>query len=53
MALPVSTPPNAIAYASGVCNTRDFVRAGLLIGTVAVLLIVALGGPVIAFWMPV
>jgi len=52
MALPVSTPPNAIAYASGVCDTNDFVRAGLLIGGVAVLLIVALGGPIIGFWIP-
>lgn len=52
MALPVSTPPNAIAYASGVCNTNDFVRAGSLIGLVALVLIVTLGGPIIAFWIP-
>ena len=52
MALPVSTPPNAIAYASGVCDTRDFVRAGVLIGIIALALIVGFGGPIIAFWIP-
>jgi len=51
MALPVSTPPNAIAYASGELTTADFARAGVLIGGIAVVLILAFGGPVIAFWM--
>ncbi|HKL88804.1 MAG TPA: DASS family sodium-coupled anion symporter [Salinibacter sp.] len=51
MALPVSTPPNAIAYASGELDTADFARAGGLLGALAVVLIVAFGGPVIAFWV--
>ncbi len=51
MALPVSTPPNAIAYASGELDTSDFVRAGGLLGGLAVGLIVSFGGIVIAFWM--
>jgi sodium-dependent dicarboxylate transporter 2/3/5 len=51
MALPVSTPPNAIAYASGELETSDFARAGGLLGALAVVLIVAFGGPVIAFWI--
>jgi sodium-dependent dicarboxylate transporter 2/3/5 len=51
MALPVSTPPNAIAYASGELETADFVRAGGLLGGLAVVLIVAFGGSVIAFWV--
>jgi sodium-dependent dicarboxylate transporter 2/3/5 len=51
MALPVSTPPNAIAYASGELDTADFVRAGSLVGALAVVLIVAFGGPVITFWV--
>jgi sodium-dependent dicarboxylate transporter 2/3/5 len=51
MGLPVSTPPNAIAYASGELETRDFVRAGGLIGLLGIVLILAFGGPVIAFWM--
>jgi sodium-dependent dicarboxylate transporter 2/3/5 len=50
MALPVSTPPNAIAYASGELDTADFVRAGGLLGLLAVVLIVTFGGAVIAFW---
>ena len=51
MALPVSTPPNAIAYASGELDTADFARAGGLLGGLAVVLIVAFGGPVIGFWV--
>ena len=35
MCLPVSTPPNAIAFAKGGLNTRDFVAGGLLIGALA------------------
>ena len=51
MGLPVSTPPNAIAYASGDLETTDFVRAGGVIGLLGVVLILAFGGPVIGFWM--
>lgn len=51
MALPVSTPPNAIAFAQGELSVRDLAVTGTLIGGVAVLLIVLLGGPVIRFWM--
>jgi sodium-dependent dicarboxylate transporter 2/3/5 len=50
MALPVSTPPNAIAYASGELDTSDFVYAGGLLGLLSVVLIVTFGGAVIAFW---
>ncbi len=50
MVLPVSTPPNAIAYASGELDTSDFVRAGGLLGLLAVVLIATFGGSVIAFW---
>jgi solute carrier family 13 (sodium-dependent dicarboxylate transporter), member 2/3/5 len=32
MCLPVSTPPNAIAYATGHVTTRDFILGGVLIG---------------------
>jgi sodium-dependent dicarboxylate transporter 2/3/5 len=35
MALPVSTPPNAIAFASGHLVNRDFVPFGVLIGVLA------------------
>jgi sodium-dependent dicarboxylate transporter 2/3/5 len=50
MALPVSTPPNAIAYGSGEIKTRDMALAGSILGALAVLLIVGLGGAVLRFW---
>jgi len=46
MVLPVSTPPNAIAYARGEFTTRDMARVALLVGGLAALLIVAGGGTV-------
>ena len=41
MALPVSTPPNAVAYASGHVATRDLAMIGIIIGVVGVVLTVA------------
>ncbi len=35
MCLPISTPPNAIAYATGQLKTGDFIRGGLLMGLLA------------------
>lgn len=35
MCLPISTPPNAIAFASGRIDARDFLRIGALVGFVA------------------
>jgi sodium-dependent dicarboxylate transporter 2/3/5 len=32
MSMPISTPPNAIAYASGAIRTPDMAKAGLIIG---------------------
>lgn len=40
MALPISTPPNAIAYSSGLVTTRDMARTGILIGVVGLLIYV-------------
>lgn len=37
--LPVSTPPNAIAYATGTVKTADLALMGLLVGVVGVLLL--------------
>ena len=40
MCLPISTPPNAIAFASGELKARDFIMPGLLLGLLAPLLAV-------------
>ena len=40
MALPISTPPNAIAYSTGSVHTADMARAGLVIGLVGLVLFV-------------
>lgn len=38
MCLPISTPPNAIAYSAGRLHNTDFIRGGLIIGILAPLL---------------
>ena len=35
MCLPISTPPNAIAFGTGKLEARDFMVGGLLIGLLA------------------
>ncbi|MCB0282591.1 MAG: SLC13/DASS family transporter [Calditrichae bacterium] len=35
MSLPISTPPNAMAYASGQIQNKDMMRSGIIIGVVA------------------
>lgn len=50
MALPISTPPNAIAYAQGTLISKDFIRIGGLISFAAVVLISLFGPQVIGFW---
>lgn len=42
MALPISTPPNALAHATGVIQTRDLIKIGLLMGFIGLLLILML-----------
>ncbi|MFN4298676.1 MAG: SLC13 family permease [Thermaurantimonas sp.] len=37
MALPVSTPPNALAYASGMLKSQDFIKLGIIIGFIGLL----------------
>lgn len=39
MSLPISTPPNAIAYAKGHLISRDFAKSGIAIGVIALGLI--------------
>lgn len=38
--LPISTPPNAIAYSTGLIEQKDFLNGGLLVGLLGPLLIV-------------
>lgn len=37
MALPVSTPPNAIAFATNMLKSRDMLKAGLIISVISVI----------------
>jgi len=37
MALPVSTPPNAIAFATNMIHSKDMLKAGALISVISVL----------------
>ncbi|MFY0686959.1 MAG: DASS family sodium-coupled anion symporter [Cyclobacteriaceae bacterium] len=50
MALPISTPPNAIAYAKGVLSTKDFTVVGGIVGVIAAIMIM-LGKGIIGFWL--
>jgi sodium-dependent dicarboxylate transporter 2/3/5 len=43
MALPISTPPNAIAYSTGMVATRDMAKAGVIVGAVGLALFVFVG----------
>jgi len=38
MCMPISTPPNALAYASGKIDIKDFISGGLIIGILAPLI---------------
>jgi sodium-dependent dicarboxylate transporter 2/3/5 len=46
MALPVSTPPNAVAYASGEIETKDMAVIGLLVGALGIVMIVFVMPPI-------
>lgn len=39
MCLPISTPPNAIAYSTGTTPTREMVVVGVIVGIIGVLLL--------------
>lgn len=51
MALPISTPPNTIAYVKGELVSKDFMRNGVIIGILSIILIYAFGGYIINFWL--
>lgn len=46
MMLPVSTPPNALAFSSGYVRKEDMVKVGLLVGGVGILI-----GVILVFFM--
>ena len=43
MALPVSTPPNAIAFGSGMLRAKDMIWPGAIISVVSLIIILAIG----------
>ena len=50
MSLPISTPPNAIAYATGEVSTADMARVGIVIGAAGTTVLV-LVMPTLWSWM--
>lgn len=50
VALPISTPPNAIAYGSDLVDTRDIMRVGVLTCVVATVIIITTG-PAVVSWI--
>ena len=46
MALPVSTPPNAVAYASGAIESKDMAAVGLVVGGLGLILVVFVMPPI-------
>ena len=38
MSLPISTPPNAIAYSTGLINQKDMMKAGLTVGVISLVI---------------
>ena len=39
MSLPISTPPNAIAYSTGTCTVKDMAILGIIVGIASTLLL--------------
>ena len=38
MVLPISTPPNALAYATGLVQQKDMARMGVIVGVISIVL---------------
>ena len=38
MSLPISTPPNAIAYSTGLIKQNDMVKAGFTVGIISLVM---------------
>ncbi|MGC9462503.1 anion permease, partial [Vibrio genomosp. F10] len=41
MILPVSTPPNSLAYSTGLIESKDMAKTGLIIGVMGLLIVYA------------
>lgn len=39
MILPVSTPPNSLAYSTGLIETKDMAKAGIIVGLVGLTIV--------------
>jgi sodium-dependent dicarboxylate transporter 2/3/5 len=39
MALPISTPPNAMAYATGMVDNRQMLKSGSIVGVIGLVLV--------------
>jgi solute carrier family 13 (sodium-dependent dicarboxylate transporter), member 2/3/5 len=50
MSLPISTPPNAIAYSRNEFTTTDMARVGALIGLIGATAVVLAVGPLLRLW---
>lgn len=42
MCLPISTPPNAIAYSTGMIETKDMMKVGIIMGVVGLVLAISM-----------
>lgn len=47
MVLPISTPPNAIAMATGIIETKDMAKVGIVVGLVGLLMAIVFG---LVYW---
>ena len=47
--MPVATPPNAIAFASGRFSIKDMIRAGIVLDVVTIVLVAA----AVLYWLPI
>jgi sodium-dependent dicarboxylate transporter 2/3/5 len=50
MSLPVSTPPNAIAFSTDQITVRELATSGTILSLIGLVLIVAFGSTIIAYW---
>ena len=41
MILPVSTPPNSLAYSTGLIESKDMAKTGIIIGVIGLLIVYA------------